>query len=78
MFRLLRYLFAFDVLSLLRSTDGACISASATAEALICIDLVLAIAFSNCLNGTSLNASAASYAIISNLICHFSAPPITC
>ena len=72
---MLRHL-AGDVLSLLRSTYGACIYAGTATDALVSVDFILAITLNNCFHGASLNASAAGYAIIGNLICHWFVPPV--
>ena len=58
-----------------RSVNGASLSARTAAYALVCVDNVLSIAFRNATGGASISASAASDAIIRNLVCHNNLPP---
>ena len=60
-----------DVLCFLGSANRACLSTSTARDALVCVDIILAVAFCNCIHGASLNTCTASYAIIGNLECHF-------
>lgn len=55
----------------LRSLNGADACARAALYALVSVDFILAAAFLNAAYRTFVRASAASDAVISNLICHF-------
>lgn len=60
----------------LRSTYGAVVSASATVDALIRIDNVLAVLLADSLNRAALCTSTASDALVGcNFVCHVSIPP---
>jgi hypothetical protein len=58
------------------SGHRASLCASTALDALVSVDLVLAIAFLDCVYRASLCASTASNALIGNLVCHFSVPPL--
>ena len=53
------------------SANGTSVCARAAAYAVICVDNVLAVALGNSTGGASISASAASDAIIGNLVSHF-------
>lgn len=55
----------------LGSINRASTCTSAALDALICVDLVLTVCFSDAAYGTFVSTSTTSDAIIRNLICHF-------
>jgi hypothetical protein len=59
-----------DVLCFLGSANRASLRASTARNAGICIDLILAVTFGDAAHGASFNASAACYAIVTDLVCH--------
>jgi hypothetical protein len=59
-----------DVLCFLGSANRASLSTSTARYAGICIDLILAVTFGDAAHGASFNASAACYAIVTDLVCH--------
>ena len=52
------------------STNGALTCAGTAADALICIDFELSVAHADSANGAGVNTSAASNALVSNLMSH--------
>ena len=56
-------------------TNGASVSASAAADALISVDNVLAVSLGDAANRTTVSASAAADAFVSNLESHREKPP---
>ena len=60
---------AVELLSL-GSLNGASVCAGAAVDALVSVDLVLAVSLVDSLGGAVLSASAAGNAIIANLVCH--------
>ena len=54
----------------LGSLNGASVCARAAVDALVSVDLVLAVSLVDSLGGAVLSASAAGDAIIANLVCH--------
>ena len=56
----------------LGSLNGASVCARAAVDALVSVDLVLAVSLVDSLGGAVLSASAAGDAIIANLVCHCS------
>lgn len=68
---------AFYVVELVRlgSADRAVTRASAAVDASVGVDNILAVALGNRVYGAALCASAASDALIGNLICHSELPP---
>ena len=66
-------LFIFNFLKellLCGSSYGTSICTAAAANALVSVDNVLAVALGNATGGASISASAASDALIRNLVCH--------
>jgi hypothetical protein len=59
-----------DVLCFLGSANRASLSTSTARYAGICIDLILAVTFGDAAHRASFNASAACYAIVTDLVCH--------
>ena len=65
------YATASLVQSAFDSFNGATVCTSAAIDASVCVNNILAIAFSNSANGATLCTSAAGDAIIVNYKCHF-------
>ena len=63
-------------LSLLRSTYGAVLSTSTTINTSVCVDLILAITLGDSACGTSCCTSTTADAVVTDLISHFSNPPL--
>ena len=59
-------------------TYGASVCAAAAAYASVSVDNVLVIALGDAAGGASISASAARDAIIRNLVCHYTIPPLEC
>ena len=59
-----------DGLFLNGSANRAGVCTRAASNALVCVDNVLAISLGNARYGASVSASAASNALVSNLVCH--------
>ena len=56
--------------------NRTCVCASAALDALVCVDLVLAVAFNNSAYRASIYTSAARNASVGNLVCHTYVPPL--
>ena len=71
------FLCSLDELCLLRCSNRASSFASAAVNASVRINNILAVTLRNSSYGAAVSASAASDAIIRNLICHNKIPPKT-